>query len=54
MTCLTMLQHFYVHVINTWKFIKHQAIDYLHNLLEYNSLQDAYLKFQNGGSRAHS
>ena len=26
---------FYVHEINTWQLTKHQAIDYLQNLLEY-------------------
>ena len=34
--------------------MKHQAIDYLQNVLEYNGSRDAYLKFQNGDSRAHS
>ena len=27
-----------------------QAIEYLWNLLEYNSSREVYLKFQNGGS----
>ena len=32
--------------------MKHEAIDYLQNLLEYDKSRDVYLKFQNGGSRA--
>ena len=31
-----------------------QVINYLLNLLEYNSSRDAYFKLQNGGSGAHS
>ena len=49
MTCLAMLQHYYVLVINTqqvtWKLMKHQAIAYLQNLLEYDGSRDAYLNF---------
>ena len=31
-----------------------KVIDYLQNLLEYDSSRDAYLKFQNGGNGACS
>ena len=46
MTCLTMLQHFYVHMINRWQLTNHQAIGYLQNLLEYNGSRGAYLNFK--------
>ena len=32
----------------------YQASEYLRNLLEYNSLRDPHLKFQNGGNGACS
>ena len=51
MSYLPMLQYFYVQVINTWQLMKHQGIDNLQNLLEYDGLRDAYFEFQNGDSR---
>ena len=38
-------QQYYVYAINTWHLMKHQALDYLQNLLEYDGSLDAYLKF---------
>ena len=40
-------------LINSWQLTKtDRAIEYLRNLLEYDSSRDMYLKFQNGGSCA--
>ena len=35
---------------NNRQLTKHQASEYLCNLLEYNSSRDPHLKFQNGGN----
>ena len=56
--CVKLRKHLHaVYIVNfndkqlaTYK--AHQAIEYLRNLLEYNSSQDPRLKFQNGGSGA--